>query len=311
MKKSLDAPSGAASTGAGGPRCPTTHRLRAVGIVAAGLAAALIATGCSNPIPNGTVRYRTGLFPAYTTDRNIQYGTAAGSALKLDLYRPQGDTVTRRPAVVWAHGGAFIAGDKASDPATTLAQDFAKMGYVTVSINYRLITGTICTGFAITEQCRKAVIDSAHDAQAAVRWLRANATTYGIDPDRIAMGGASAGAVLATAVGVAADDPGTSGNPGFPSDVRAWMALSGGLPKADIDERADAGDAPGLMFTGTADFIVPHQWSLDTAAALNRVGVEAQVVSYQGAGHMPMKADLRPKTIDFFYKHLDLANAAR
>jgi acetyl esterase/lipase len=279
---------------------------------AVGLAVVVAGTGCtSGPPPAGTTRYRTTVFAQYTTDRDIQYGAVGTTPLRLDLYRPQGDTVARRPAIVWAHGGAFIAGDKASDPATTLAQEFARMGYVTVSINYRLITGTFCTGFAITEPCRKAVIDSSHDAQAAVRWLRANADRYGIDADRIAMGGASAGAVLATAVGVAADDPGTSGNPGYPSGVRAWMALSGGLPKADIDERADAGDAPGILFTGTSDFIVPAQWSVDTAAALRRVGVSTELVSYQGAGHMPMRSDLRPKTIDFFYRHLDLADAAR
>jgi para-nitrobenzyl esterase len=303
---------GRGAAGIGGCRRPRRTG-RAVGALAVMIALIVIGAGCTGggSAPTGTVRYRTMLFARNTVEQNIQYGQIGGTALRLDLYQPQGDTVAGRPAIVWAHGGAFIAGDKAADPATTLAQEFARMGYVTVSINYRLITGTICTGFAITPQCREAVINSAHDAQAAVRWLRANAAQYRIDPDRIAMGGASAGAVLATAVGVAADDPGTSGNPGYRSDVRAWMALSGGLPKQDIDERADRTDAPGIMFTGTADFIVPNQWSVDSAAALKRVGVEAELVSYQGAGHMPMRADLRPKTIDFFYRHLGLANAPR
>ena len=60
-----------------------------------------------------------------------------------------------------------------------------------------------------------------------MRWLRANADRYGIDPDRIGIGGASAGAVLATAVGVAADDPGTSGNPGQANYAAAKAALVG------------------------------------------------------------------------------------
>jgi acetyl esterase/lipase len=60
-----------------------------------------------------------------------------------------------------------------------------------------------------------------HDAQAAVRWLRANAATYRLDPSRIAIGGSSAGAITAMMVSYNAVDPGSSGNPGYPSDVAA------------------------------------------------------------------------------------------
>jgi acetyl esterase/lipase len=296
-------------------------RRRRRGLTAVGAAVVLAASACTGagsnitkPPPGMTAgRYKTQVFNSVQKTANLQYGTIEGTNLQLDLYRPAGDQVTKRPALVWAHGGAFVAGSKDADPATNLAQDFAKLGYVTVSINYRLITGTICTGLAITPACRTAVINSAHDAQAAVRWLRKNADQYGIDPDRIGMSGDSAGAVLATAVGMAADDPGTSGNPGYPSDIQAWVAISGGLPPQDATERADAGDAPGLLFTGTSDFIVPSNWSTATANALKAKGVPAEVVAYQGAGHVPLGQinDIWPKTVAWFYKYLDIANAAQ
>jgi poly(3-hydroxybutyrate) depolymerase len=78
---------------------------------------------------------------------------------------------------------------------------------VTTSIDYRLRSGNL--GQAIT--------DAQHDAQAAVRWLRRHADQYRIDPERIAIGGTSAGAITALYVGNHAEDPGTSGNPEFRS----------------------------------------------------------------------------------------------
>jgi acetyl esterase/lipase len=258
-------------------------------------------------------RYRTQVFNSVQKTANIQYGQAGTTRLLLDVYRPSGDTNKKRPALVWAHGGAFVAGSKDADPATNLAQDFAKLGYVTVSINYRLITGTVCTGQNVTPQCTEAVINSGHDAQAAVRWLRKNADQYGVDPDRIGMSGTSAGAVLATVVGMGGDQPGDSGNPGFDSRIQAWVAISGGIPAPDAQEQASPDDAPGLLFTGTSDFIVPSAWSTATADALKAVNVDAQVVAYQGAGHVPLGQinDIWPKTVAWFYKYLDVANAAQ
>src|SRR4029078_3560105 len=107
-------------------------------------------------------------------------------------------------------------------------ETFAKRGYVAVSMNYRLLAPDSCTGGAgISMECYVAGVAAVHDAQAAVRWLRANAAEYGIDPERIAIGGESAGGITATGVGVYAAEPGDSGNPGYPSDVQAWMSISG------------------------------------------------------------------------------------
>jgi len=254
-------------------------------------AVAIVLAGCSLPRPDGagTVRYRDQVFSAFTISKDIQYGSAvpqgatAPIPLLLDLYQPVGDTQTQRPAIVWVHGGGFSAGDKSSGPSADLAQKFAELGYVTVSINYRLIQ-TGCTGTNVTAACNGAAIDAQHDAQAAVRFLRANATKYGIDPTRIGIGGDCAGAITATLVGLHSEDPGTSGNPGYSSQVGGFASLSGGLPNGLF---AGPGDAPGVLFSGTADPIVPFRWSVDTAAALDKVFVPAFPAVVEGAGHCP------------------------
>jgi len=211
---------------------------------------------------------------------------------------------------VWVHGGGFSAGDKSGGPSADLAQKFAKLGYVTVSINYRLIQ-TGCTGSNLTGACAGAAIDAQHDAQAAVRFLRANATTFGIDPTRIGIGGDSAGAITATLVGLHSEDPGDSGNPGPSSQVGGFASLSGGLPNGLF---AGPGDAPGILFSGTADPIVPFQWSVDTAAAMTKALVPAFLEVFDGAGHDPYTAPFAQQIYEqsdyFFYFFLDLAHAA-
>jgi dienelactone hydrolase len=295
-------------------RVPRTRGL--LSLLAAVLLVLLVA-GCSiaRPGGTGTIRYRDPIFTAVTKTADIQYGSAVPQGattaipLKLDLYRPTGDTQTKRPAVVWVHGGGYCCGDKGGGPAADLAQKFAKLGYVTVSINYRLIS-TGCTGSNITPACYQAATDAQHDAQAAVRFLRANATAYGIDPTRIGIGGESAGAITATAVGVHSEDPGTSGNAGYSSQVGGFSSISGGLPGGLY---AGAGDAPGVLFHGTADSVVPYQWSVDTASALLKAKSLAFLETLDGAGHVPYDQygqQFYEQSDYFFYDVLDLGHAA-
>jgi acetyl esterase/lipase len=143
-----------------------------------------------------------------------------------------------------------------------------------------------------------------------VRWLRANASAYGIDPTRIGIGGESAGAITATLVGLLSEDVGSSGNPGWPSTVRGFVSVSGGVPTGGV---AGAGDAPGLFFHGTADNIVPEAWSVNTAIEMLDAGVPAWLEIQQGAGHVPW-AQYRTLYLQqadwFLYLTLDLAHAA-
>ena len=256
-------------------------------LVALALGATLLA-GCTVPRPpgNGTLRYRDQVFSAVTTTPEITYGTAPDDngnqvALKLDLYQPTGDTAAKRPAVVWVHGGGFTSGDKSSGRGK--ATFFAQLGYVAVSINYRLLSPDGCGGNPNpTPLCEHAALEAQHDAQAAVRWLRANASTYRIDTDRIAMAGGSAGAVTSVLAATHSEDPGTSGNPGYPSDIRAAVSVSGGMPTNDL---IDAGDAPTLFIHGTEDRVVPFEWAVANAAKMQELGVFTVLEPIEGAGH--------------------------
>lgn len=286
------------------------------------LGAALSILGCIPslavaPVGGADLRYKDNVFSEISVTTGLQYGSApdlnnSPAALKLDLYQPAGDAVAKRPAVIWVHGGGYSRGDKAAGPAAILATRFAKLGYVAVSINYRLLAPERCdAGGGIAPACFSAAVEAVHDAQAAVRWLRAHAATYAIDPDRIGIGGESAGGITATGVGVSADRAGESGNPGYASNVRAWVSISGGLPGGIF---VDATDAPGLLFAGTADRTVPYQWSVDTATAMRNAGVPVVLKTLEGAGHVPWAqySDLfEQQSDDFFYEFLDLDHAER
>jgi dienelactone hydrolase len=294
---------------------PRRGAIARLGAFLAALLALAVLAGCTVPRPagQGTIRYRDPVFTNVTVTRDLQYGSATSQtgttvALKLDLYQPTGDTQTKRPVLVWVHGGGFSSGDKASGVAPDIGNTFAKLGYVVASINYRLISPG-CTGSSIRPACVTAAIDAQHDAQAAIRWLRAKAATYRIDGTRIGIGGESAGAITAVLVGVHSEDPGTSGNPGFPSTVGGFVSISGGVPGGVF---AGPGDAPGVLFHGTRDSIVPFQWSVDTSLALLHANVPAFLEVQEGAGHVPyvQYRDLFIQQIDYFlYSVLDLAHA--
>src|SRR5262245_28073681 len=104
-------------------------------VVFLGAAIALVAAACTpkDDVPPGAapLRYRDLVFGTVTTTKNVTYGSAVDQqgtrvTLKLDVYRPSGDTVTSRPAIVWVHGGSFKSGDKTAteivDEATTFAR---------------------------------------------------------------------------------------------------------------------------------------------------------------------------------------------
>lgn len=183
------------------------------------------------PPGEGTSATANQVFTSAVVTKNLVYGSATNQsgqvqALTLDLYQPPAsDTVTMRPAIVWIHGGVFQAGDKSSAELVDQATVFAKKGFVSISINYRLVSSG-CLG-TITAACLQGIVDAKHDAQAAVRWPRANAATYGIDPTRIAAGGSSAGAITALNVAYGPEDVGDSGNPGYDSTIKAAVSLPG------------------------------------------------------------------------------------
>ena len=274
-----------------------------------------VLAGCTLPKPpgDGAIRYRDAVFSTVDVTRDIVYGNAPDAQgnpvdLKLDLYLPRGDTVDRRPAVIWVHGGGFTAGDKAS--GASRATFFAQRGYVAASINYRLLSENGCGGDPTPPpECEQAAIAAQHDAQAAARWFRANAATYGIDTDRIAMAGSSAGAVTSLLVDWRREDPGNSGNPGFSSAFRAAVSISGGAP---TNEAIDEDDSPAIFFHGSEDTTVPFEWAVRNAAAMYAAGILPVLEVIDGAGHgLGWTTQIQEQSDYFLYYAMDLANAER
>lgn len=118
----------------------------------------------------------------YTTIKKTKYGDRD---LHVDVFRPDDDKTY--PALIMIHGGGWNSGDRSLQ--IPMAQQIAAHGYVTIPVEYRLIPEAVYPA-------------GLHDIKTVVRWARANADKYGIDPDRIALSGCSAGAQLATLVGV-------------------------------------------------------------------------------------------------------------
>ncbi len=268
------------------------------------LALAVALTG--QPVAADGIRYRDEVFPTVTVAHDIAYGQAIDEyglpeTLYLDLYQPSGDTEPLRPAFVWIHGGGFTGGDKVGGLDVEIATRFAKRGYVTTSINYRLREGEYFEPG--DPDLLLAILDAQHDAQASVRWLRANAATYDIDPDRIAVGGTSAGAITSLFVTYNSADPGDSGNPGYPSDTSACVDVSG----ATAVVLMDAGEPPVLVVHGVEDTRVLYSSALAIVARAAEVGIPAEFHSLEGIGHgvwTLYKEDIILWTANFLYVHV-------
>jgi len=255
------------------------------------------------------LRYRDEVFSDVSTTSNITYGTAVNNSgqtvtLLLDIYEPAGDTVTARPAIVWVHGGSFCCGTKNAGDIVDEATEFAKKGYSSVSINYRLEPGG-CSLTSPSLTCITAIREAQADAQSAVRFLRANAATYGIDATRIAIAGSSAGAITALNVGFSSSEDPTAA-------VGGAVSLSG----ARISSTGSVGahDAPSLLFHGTADTTVPYDWAVTTWNNATAAGLDSFLTTWVGAGHVPYTAhrsEIFSQTANFLYWELDLANAAQ
>ncbi|MBX7221075.1 MAG: alpha/beta hydrolase [Blastocatellia bacterium] len=182
------------------------------------------------------------------TIRNIEFGRVNNVPLLLDLYLPQ-NPAGPLPVVVWIHGGGWTSGDKSLATTSVQVQQTSR-GYAVASINYRL-SGTAKFPAQI------------EDCKAAIRWLRANAGKYGLNPDRIGVWGSSAGghlvALLGTSGGVA-ELEGTAGNLDQSSRVQAvvdWFGpgnlatmASQSLPCSVIDH--NSANSPESQLVGCA-----------------------------------------------------------
>ena len=179
----------------------------------------------------------------------------------MDIYQPSNDTTTDRPLLIFAHGGTYVAGNKNNPTMVSLCEAFAKRGYVTASIQYRLTSALnliLPNAYDIFSQT---VLNAVSDMKAAVRFFRKdffeNGNTYGINPNQIFVGGNSAGAVTAAHLTVIDENQipnefqsyfdlaggmqGNSGNFGYSSEVNGAILLAGAINSVDF---IDVDDKP-------------------------------------------------------------------
>jgi len=246
------------------------------------------------------IRYKHEIFSRVDITKDVVYGqnydfTGKLVELKMDVYEPHGDNENQRALIIFIHGGGFTGGDKASRQWVEMCTTFAKRGYVTASINYRLQPKGNVTAKAITQ--------AMHDAKAAVRYFRAYASQWRIDEEKIALVGGSAGAITALHATYLTEPEyeGNSGNEGYSSNVSACVDLWGGL--YDNVSKIDAGEAPVLIIHGTEDKAVPFSEALNISKRCEEVGVYCELHALEGKGHAPwqMIEDFLPWIVNFLY----------
>lgn len=252
----------------------------------------------------------------YKEIENITYGTAKSGdttiPLLLDVYQPLAtDKLPKKlPAMVIAFGGGWKKGSKDVKYIRDLCEYFAKRGYVTVSIQYRIAKDNppALPGPAPSPETndRFRLMNAAfQDTCNAVRWVRTNADKYDIDPNRIGIGGVSAGAFNALSTAFC-DKEITGPN----AEVAAVISLMGAIGANHIDEN----DPPVFIAHGTGDNLVPFAMVKGMVRQLEEVGGKYSFYPVDGVAHrlqMILVAEFDGKTVmdhslDFCFEAMKL-----
>jgi pimeloyl-ACP methyl ester carboxylesterase len=227
-------------------------------------------------------RYSEEIFNTYSIESDVVYGSnldyeGQNVTLLLDIYTPDGDTETERPLLIFIHGGSFVGGSKTQGDIVGLAQEYAKKGYVTSAINYRLGMNGIPFPGPNQSDASEAVMRATQDSRAAVRFFRKSiedeGNPYGLHTDHIYLVGYSAGGFVAlhhahldkeaevpafidqSKPGLGGGIEGLSGNAGYSSEVTAIVSLAGAIGEL---EWIEADGAPILSLHGDNDATVPY-----------------------------------------------------
>lgn len=248
---------------------------------------------------------------------DLPYGDDGNPRRRLDLYLPEEPDSAALPVIVFLHSGGWMQGDKA-DGAGRLLPLVRDGAFAGISAGYRL------TGEAEWPA-------QIHDAKAVIRWVRAHADEYGLDPGRIAVWGRGAGAHLALMVGFTGDtaefDVDDGPYPEHSSHVSAVVnffgvtdipalleqpseldrtspdapearLIGGAVPDNEAAARAaspmthiSAEDPPVLTLHGTADTTVPYDQAVRLDRKLTTLGVDSYFITVPDAGHGAFPAD--------------------
>ena len=247
-----------------------------------------------------------------TVEEDITYRTAGGEDLQLDIARPEGEGPF--PAILFIHGGGWYQGSR--EGYRDQIQRAAERGYVAATISYRLMQFDMAKKETATAEPRFPA--QVHDAKAAVRWLRANAEKYEIDPQRIGVTGGSAGGYLSLMLGLTDPSAGLEGegpNDGQSSRVHAvvnvfgptdfpsgyhqssvsWILrlFMGGEPdevpqtfeRASPVKYISPDDPPVLTLHGDRDKLIPVQQAKLLDEKMKAAGVEHELIVFEGQGH--------------------------
>ena len=225
----------------------------------------LPASGC---LDNQSGRYVVESFlPAPVTTVNF-----AGDLLA-DVYQPAGDPAECRVGIIWVHGGGFTQATRNGPAEKAWGTALAGRGFVLVSIDYRLGSGEPFGLDQASDPDRIAIVSNAiADASTAMRWLRSAAAQWRVDPNRLVIGGTSAGAM--TALGAALTSPAAD-------RPCAVVSVSGDLDPAWVS----SDPLPALFIHGDSDMLVPYQSAVDAVQLWTDAGGQAQLVTVNGAGH--------------------------
>lgn len=277
-------------------------------------------------------RYDSEIFTNVDITSDIQYGSninydGTNQDLFLDVYQPNGDADNFRPLIIFIHGGSFVLGSKTGIDVVPLAEIYAKKGYVTSSISYRLGMKDLFTPTGPGPSgASEAVMRGTQDARAAVRYFKKSVAEdnnpYGIDTTNIYLVGSSAGGFIALHLAyldqtseipnhINLNDPsltggleGNSGNPGYTSDVKAIVNLAGAMGDANW---LSNNTTPALSMHGNADDTVPFGTDLITVAIFDLLvvdgsesvhikaesfGIKNCFKAEYGAGHVPHQSSI-------------------
>lgn len=256
-------------------------------------------------------------------EADIAYRPGKSKAWRLDLFHPKAKSDKPRPGIVFIHGGGWRNGDKRTGTFLSGAIDYAQKGYVTITVNYRL------TGEAPFPACIE-------DVKCAVRWFRAHAKKYNLDPKSIGAYGNSAGAHLVSILGLVKPGAGLEGDGPWKDQSSMVQAVAASATPTDfnlfgppregdtrfVDKRWSVDELrrlsspinhvskdapPFLLFHGTADRTVNVKHSDIFVEALKKADCDVTYIRIDDAGHGVFNQQVKqtkPAMEEFFARTL-------